>query len=62
MVDSSTLVYDALEKAGVSEISKGLRAVLDNGKSFFVTLNDSDTAVLALSDLISKALNKALAL
>ena len=31
-------------------------------KSFFVTLNDSDTAVLALSDLISKALNKALAL
>ncbi len=62
MVDSSTLVFNALEKAGISDISDSLKAVLDNGKSFFVTLNDSDTAVNALSDLISRALNIALTL
>lgn len=62
MVDSATLIFNALEKAGISDISDGLKAVLDNGKSFFVTLNDSDTAVASLSDLLARSLNLALSL
>lgn len=57
MVSSSTLVYDALEKAGITDLSENLVEVLENGKSFFVTLNDSDLVVSTLSDIISNAIN-----
>lgn len=59
MVDSSTLVYDALEKAGIRELSPELREVLNNGKSFFVTLNESDIVISALSKLLSDSINAA---
>ncbi len=59
MVSSSTLVYDALEKAEVYDISDELTEVLENGKSFFVTLNESDTVVSSLSNIISKSINNA---
>lgn len=59
MVSSSTLVYDTLEQSGVSDISKELQQVLENGKSFYVTTNDCDEVVNKLSKLISSALNKA---
>ncbi len=59
MVGSSTLVYDALEKAGLEEISPDLQQVLENGKSFYVTVNDCDEVVNKLSKLISSALNQA---
>jgi len=61
IVDSSTLVYDALEKAGIHEFSDSLKEVLDNGRSFFVSIKDSDVAVEALSDVISAALDDAFA-
>lgn len=56
IVDSSTLVCDALEKAGMSEIPHKLEAVLENGKSFFVSLKESDEAVNALSKLLSDSI------
>ena len=59
MVSSSTLVYDALDKSGVKEISGELEQILENGKSFYVTLNDCDEVVNKLSELISSSLNKA---
>ena len=59
MVSSSTLVYDALDKSGVTEISGELEQILENGKSFYVTLNDCDEVVNKLSELISSSLNKA---
>jgi len=59
MVDSSTLVYDTLEKAGITELSDELRKVLQNGKSFFVTLNESDIVISSISKLLSEALNSA---
>lgn len=34
VVDSSTLVYDALERAGIGEFSDEVRAVLDGGRDF----------------------------
>ncbi|MBR6916930.1 MAG: GPR endopeptidase, partial [Clostridia bacterium] len=59
VVDSSTLICDALQRAGIEEISAELEAILENGKSFFVSLNDSDMIIERLSDVISKALNEA---
>lgn len=59
MVSSSTLVCDALEKAGINDINDDLVKVLENGRSFFVTLNESDVVVNLLADIISNAINLA---
>lgn len=59
VVDSATLVYDALNKAGIEEASDELKAVLENGKSFFVTLKESDIAVRESAKIISDAVNNA---
>ena len=56
VVDSSTLVVDALEKAGISEIDDRLQSVLDNGRDFFVTPKETDTIIKELSRLLSKSL------
>ena len=57
MVSSSTLVFDAVAAAGKDGISEELEEILENGKDFFVSLNDSDLVVEHLSDVISKAIN-----
>ncbi len=59
VVNSSTLIFDALRQAGIEEISPPLEKILDNGKSFFVSLNDSGMIVERLSDIISYAINSA---
>ncbi len=59
IVDSSTLIYDALEQAGTKEISEPLREILHNGKSFFVSLRDSDIITEEVSTVLSKGINKA---
>lgn len=59
MVDSSTLVYDALEKAGIEDLCDELIQILENGKRFFVTLNESDIVIASLSRLLSTAVNLA---
>ena len=61
VVNSSTLVRDALSEAGLEDISPALRAVLENGKSFFVTPKESDAAVEAFSEIMAMALDMALA-
>jgi len=60
VVSSSTLICDALEKADIHSISPRLEALLANGRSFFVSLKESDIAVHALAGLLSRALNIAL--
>lgn len=62
MVSSSTLVYEALEKAEITDISDKLTEILENGKSFFVTLNENDVVISSLASLIANALNSALTL
>ncbi len=62
VVDSSTLVFDTLEKAGVTEISEALERELENGRSFFVTLKDADTVISEMSSLLSRSLHIALSL
>lgn len=64
VVDSSTLVYDALERAGIDEddISDELKKVLDNGKSFFVSLKESDVIITDIAGLLSESIEKAFSL
>ena len=57
VVSSSTLVFDALEQAGIITVTPNLQNVLENGKSFFVTLNESDLATQRLSSVIATAIN-----
>lgn len=58
VVQSSTLVFDALERAGMTDIEKPLLDVLENEKSFFVTPKNADVAVAAQAELIAGAVNK----
>ena len=60
VVNSATLVRDALGKAGIHDISPALKEVLDNGKSFFVTPKESDAALDSFSKILSTALDMAL--
>ena len=59
VVNSSTLVYEALNRAGIKEYSQELQEVLENGRSFFVTPKESDIITKQLSLLLSDALSMA---
>lgn len=61
VVDSATLVYDALAQAGIGEISDALRAVLEEGRSFIVTPSESDVIAASVSSLLADAIECALA-
>lgn len=62
VVDSSTLVYDALAQAGIGEIGDELRAVLENGRGFFVSPKESDVITANLSSLLADAIETAFTL
>ena len=59
VVDSSTLVTDALEKAGMAGIPEELRHVLESGRSFFVTPKETDTIIKELAELSARAITLA---
>ncbi len=59
VVDSSTLVTDALEKAGMTGIPEELRHVLESGRSFFVTPKETDTIIKELAELSARAITLA---
>ena len=61
VVDSSTLVRDALEQAGVdpSALPEKLNEVLESGRSFIVSPRDSDEAVELTCRLLAGALDLA---
>lgn len=58
VVNSSTLVYDALTRAGHEEIDKNLEKVLREGESFFVSPRQSDRISDKVSSLLADAINK----
>ncbi len=62
VVDSSTMVYGVLEQAGITEPDGALRQVLENGKRFFVTLKETDTATAEMASLMARAIEQALSL
>lgn len=60
VVDSSTLVYDALERGGMSgQLSQELQDILENGKSFFVSPKDADEITELSCRLLAKAIDHA---
>lgn len=61
VVDSSTLVRDALEKAGmdVNALPEKLTRVLESGRSFIVSPRDSDQAVELTCRVLAQALDLA---
>ena len=61
VVDSSTLVLDALERAGIGrdEISTELLSVLENGTSFFVSPKEIDTLTEAFAEILGEAIRTA---
>ncbi len=60
VVDSATLVYDALEKGGMNNrLSSELQKILENGKSFFVSPKDADEITNVSCRILSKAINQA---
>ena len=58
VVDSSTLVCDALEKGGIEDIPEQLSSVLENGRDFFVSLKECDIACRELSLLLSETIDE----
>lgn len=61
VVDSSTLVIDALEKAELlnEQIPQSLHEVLNSGKSFFVSPKESDVIIDCVAEVLSSAIHKA---
>ncbi len=59
VVESSTLVWDVLEQAGIADVGRDLRTVLENGRSFFVAPKESDVITARVSSLLADALDRA---
>jgi spore protease len=61
VVDSATLVWDALERAGMTEgaLPRELREVLENGRSFVVSPKDSDEVVELACRMLARAIDLA---
>ena len=58
VVDSSTLVYDALRAAKIDQTDDFLRKVLENGQSFFVSPKESDVIIACFSRLLSRVISE----
>ncbi|MBE6545845.1 MAG: GPR endopeptidase [Ruminococcaceae bacterium] len=60
VVNSSTMIRDVLEQGGIPSVSEQMRAILENGKSFFVTPKESDVILKSVSMLLAEAIDLAL--
>lgn len=60
VVNSSTLVYDVLNKAGIKDVGQEIEEVLRSGISFFVTPKESDVISNRIAKLIADSINRAL--
>lgn len=61
VVNLATIVYDALDKAGMAPPNEDLQRVLEQQRRFFVTPKESDEMVKTLCELLCHALDAALA-
>ena len=60
VVDSSTMVYDALLRSGFDEIPESMAEYLERGVGYYVTPKDTDLITEKVSRLISEAVSLAL--
>lgn len=56
VVNSATLVYDALTEAGIETIDDSLHKVLKSGRSFFVSPKESDVITHEVARLLSRSI------
>ncbi|MBE6554874.1 MAG: GPR endopeptidase [Ruminococcaceae bacterium] len=59
VVESSTLVYDALTKFGIDEQREELQQLFEGGKGFFVAPKEIDLLIPSVGILLSSAIEKA---
>ncbi|MEE0968020.1 MAG: GPR endopeptidase [Clostridia bacterium] len=59
VVDSSTLVYEALRKAEIDKIDSSLENVLKNGRGYFVTPKECDMISKKIASLLSDSISRA---
>ena len=59
VVNSATLVWDALREAGIEGEDPRLREVLEKGKSFFVSPKESDLICESVAQLFARAIGLA---
>ncbi|MBE6679402.1 MAG: GPR endopeptidase [Ruminococcaceae bacterium] len=57
VVNSATLVYDALTSAGFEKIDSNIKQVLHDGESFFVSPRQSDLISDKVSELLAAAID-----
>lgn len=62
VVDSATLIYDALQQAGIREVDDRLRGVLENNRRFFVSPKESDYITAQTASLLADAIERAFSL
>lgn len=62
VIDSSTLVYDAFDQAGLADIPKELSERLDSSVGFFVSPKECDVITERSSHLLALALDRAFSL
>lgn len=62
VVDSATLVYDALRKAGIEQVDGKLHGVLENQRRFFVSPKESDLITAQTAALLVDAIEQAFSL
>ena len=60
VVDSSTMVYDALMRSGFNEIPESMSEYLERGAGYYVTPKETDLITEKVSKLISEAISLAL--
>ena len=59
VVNSATLVWDALREAGINGEDPRLQTVLETGKSFFVSPKESDLICESVAELFARAIGLA---
>jgi len=59
VVDSATMVYDALSDAGIAQLSKEISSGLDAIENFFVTPKETDSIIESAAMLLARSLNEA---
>jgi spore protease len=59
VVNSATLVWDALQEAGIENEDPRLQSVLEKGKSFFVSPKESDLICESIAQLFARAIGLA---
>lgn len=62
VVDSATLICDALRRAGITELDNKLRQVLENNRRFFVSPKESDCITAQTASLLCDAIEEAFSL